>query len=104
MASLRQRADTGQLFFDFRWDGKRFRAQTYLNDTPTNRASLEPQLKRLNTALKTKTFHLETFFPELSNKPAEVATVPPAAPTPIAAAAAAASAPPTPLFLSLIHI
>lgn len=66
MASLRQRVDTGTLFFDLRWDGKRVRAQTELSDTPENRASLEPKLMQVNAALKRGTFSLESFFPELA--------------------------------------
>ncbi len=76
MASIRQRSENGQLFFDFRWDGKRYRAPTDLVESPENRAALEPQLKRLKTALRTGTFDLRSFFPELA--PHEAA--PPASP------------------------
>lgn len=65
MASIRQRADTGNLFFDMRWDGKRIRAQTELSDTPENRAKLEPKLRQVNAALKQGTFSLKAYFPEL---------------------------------------
>lgn len=65
MASLRQRIDTGSLFFDLRWNGKRFRAQTDLADTAENRATLEPKLRLVNAALKRGTFSLEAYFPEL---------------------------------------
>lgn len=97
MASLRQRPDTGELFFDFRWDGKRHRAPTELDDTPTNRATLDAKLKRLNSALRAKTFRMEAFFPELAVCPP--VHQPPAnliAPTPVAMAVAVPTAPPTP--------
>ena len=65
MASIRCRADTGTLFFDFRWAGKRFRAQTDLPDTPDNRRALEPKLRQINAAIKAGTFSLGAHFPEL---------------------------------------
>ena len=65
MASLRPRVDTGTLFFDFRWQGKRFRAQTDLPDTPDSREALAPKLRQVNVALKQGTFSLESYFPEL---------------------------------------
>ncbi|MCK6376525.1 MAG: site-specific integrase [Zoogloea sp.] len=78
MASIRQRIDTGNLFFDLRWDGKRYRAQTELADTPENRASLEPKLRLLNEAIKRGRFDLAAFFPELTpgSTPAPVSTAP----------------------------
>lgn len=65
MASLRSREDTGMLFFDLRWNGKRVRAQTDVLDTPDGRRSLEPKLKQVNAALKAGTFKLGAYFPEL---------------------------------------
>lgn len=99
MASLRQRPETGELFFDFRWDGKRNRAPTGLDDTPTNRAALDAKLKRLNAALKNQSFRMETFFPELASPPPvhEPATKV-SEQTPIAAAAVIAPSPRTPAF------
>jgi integrase len=66
MASLRPRSDTGLLFFDFRWQGKRIRAQTEMSDIPANRAALEPKLRHLKAAIKRGTFTLDAFFPELT--------------------------------------
>ncbi len=65
MASIRQRVDTGNLFFDLRWGGKRIRAQTELPDTPEHRAKLEPKLQQVNAALKRGSFSLQVYFPEL---------------------------------------
>ena len=64
MASLRPRGDTGQLFFDFRWQGKRYRAPTDLPDTPESRKALAPKLKQLNDAIKRGVFSMAAFFPE----------------------------------------
>ena len=103
MASLRQRADTGQLFFDFRWDGKRYRAQTDLDDTDENRRSLEPQLRRLKAALKSNTFRFDAFFPELA--PRETSSPESAAArTPVAVAATAATSPGSPSFLTFAEL
>ena len=65
MASLRPRADTGALFFDFRWQGKRYRAQTDLGDSPESHRQLQPKLQQLKLALKQGTFAMQGFFPEL---------------------------------------
>lgn len=75
MASLRQRPDTGTLFFDLRWEGKRYRAQTDLPDTAANRTLLAPKLLQVNLALKRRTFSLGAYFPELD----AIAVVPPPA-------------------------
>ena len=66
MASIRSRKETGLLFFDFRWQGKRYRAQTDLPDTPASRRSLEPKLKQVQAAIKRGTFKIEQYFPELA--------------------------------------
>lgn len=47
MASIRARSTTGNLFFDFRYKGKRCPEQTLLSDTPANRRKLEGILKKL---------------------------------------------------------
>lgn len=91
MASLRQRPDTGNLFFDLRWNGKRYRAQTDLPDTPANRALLSPKLLQVKHALKRGTFELVTFFPELA-APAVTTLAPAPAHAPHAHEARAAAA------------
>ena len=69
MASLRPRTDNGLLFFDFRWQGKRYRAQTDLPDTADSRSKLAPKLRHLNESIKRGAFSLDAFFPELSAAP-----------------------------------
>lgn len=107
MASLRPRPETGLLFFDFRWEGKRYRAQTDLPDNDENRHVLAPKLRKLNEAIKRGQFRLEAFFPELvapAPKPTVPAPLPPAsaaeaaAPVAMALAPIAAAARPTPTF------
>ena len=83
MATLRPRKDTGQLFFDFRWQGKRYRAPTDLPDTAESRKALAPKLKQLNDAISRGVFALDAFFPELVEQRAPVTST--FAATPIAA-------------------
>src|SRR5512135_731096 len=64
MASLRTRKDTGQLLFDFRWQGARYRVPTDLQDDPQNRQALDSKLKLLNQAIIRGAFCMDTFFPE----------------------------------------
>ena len=90
MATLRPRKDTGQLFFDFRWQGKRYRAPTDLPDTAESRKALGPKLKQLNDAITRGVFALDAFFPELVEQPVPVASA--------SAATAIAASMVTPLF------
>ena len=64
MAKIRNRTDNGLLFFDFRYKGLRFREQTLLPDTPTNRARLEKILARIESEIAANTFDYAAFFPE----------------------------------------
>lgn len=64
MSTIRTRADTGKLFIDFRYEGKRFREQTTLDDTPANRKKLAKVVKALDAALQDGTFVYATFFPD----------------------------------------
>ena len=62
MASVRVRKGTGQLFLDFRWNGRRYREQTALPDTPENRSRLEKVLARIEKQIQQNTFDHATFF------------------------------------------
>src|SRR5690554_1964791 len=64
MSTIRTRADTGKMFVDFRHDGKRYREQTLLDDTPANRKKLGKLVKALDAALQEGTFDYATFFPD----------------------------------------
>jgi integrase len=47
MGSIRSRSETGALFMDFKFGGKRVREQTTLPDTPSNRKRLQKALDRI---------------------------------------------------------
>lgn len=86
MASVRARKDTGHLFLDFRYGGKRYREQTLLADTTANRKRLEKLAQQLEKKIATGTFEYGSFFPESTNSPA-VKAGPQASGLPVAAAA-----------------
>ncbi|WP_285261491.1 Arm DNA-binding domain-containing protein [Halopseudomonas bauzanensis] len=67
MASIRVRDTTGNLFFDFRYKGKRCREQTLLSDTPANRRKLEGILKKLEAEITLGTFEYANYFPDSPN-------------------------------------
>ncbi|MGE4578975.1 MAG: tyrosine-type recombinase/integrase [Desulfuromonadales bacterium] len=62
MGCVRVRKETGTLYLDFYWAGKRFREQTKLKDNPTNRASLNRTMKKIDKAIKDGTFVYADFF------------------------------------------
>lgn len=49
MASIRARKDNGLLFFDFRFQGKRYREQTLLTDTKANRKKMSEILGKIES-------------------------------------------------------
>lgn len=63
MSSVRARADNGLLFFDFRFQGARFREQTTLPDTQVNRKKMEKVLAQIEAAINAGTFVYEQYFP-----------------------------------------
>jgi integrase len=63
MGSIRARVDNGLLFFDFRFQGKRCREQTLLEDTPTNRRRLEKALAKIEADIEGGAFDYEQRFP-----------------------------------------
>lgn len=62
MASVRSRKDSGLLFLDFRWQGRRYREQTALVDTAANRARLERVLAKIEKQIELGTFDYAAFF------------------------------------------
>ena len=62
MGSVRIRKETGLLYLDYRWQGKRCREQTKLTDTKTNRHKCEALLGRVELAIKNGTFNRTDFF------------------------------------------
>lgn len=63
MGKIVERPETGKLFFDFRYDGKRCREQTTLDSTPANRKKLESILKRIEAEITLGTFEYHRYFP-----------------------------------------
>ena len=61
MGSVRARNETGLLFIDFRWDGKRCREQTNLRDTANNRKKLEKMLVQIESEIKLGRFDYAHF-------------------------------------------
>lgn len=63
MGKIVVRKETGNLFFDFRYLGKRCREQTTLADTPANRRKLEKYLERIEAEITLGTFDYNEYFP-----------------------------------------
>lgn len=63
MGRIVERPETGKLFFDFRYAGKRCREQTALDNTPANRKKLENILKRLEAEITLGSFEYHKYFP-----------------------------------------
>ncbi|WP_047396322.1 Arm DNA-binding domain-containing protein [Chitinibacter sp. ZOR0017] len=63
MGAIRVRKESGQLFIDFRWEGRRCREQTELKDTPANRRKLEKKLQQIESEIGLGRFKYESFFP-----------------------------------------
>jgi integrase len=62
MGSIRVRTDTGALFMDFKYRGRRLREQTTLADTPANRKRLQKALDRVETEIADGSFDYEKTF------------------------------------------
>ena len=62
MASIRARKDNGLLFFDFRFQGKRYREQTLLTDTKANRKKMSDILERIEGDIANSTFDYNKYF------------------------------------------
>ena len=63
MAKVRSRQDTGKLFIDFRFQNKRCRELTALDDTKANRNRLEKVAKRIEIEIAAGIFDYAKFFP-----------------------------------------
>lgn len=66
MAKIRTRKESGNLFFDFKFQGIRCREQTTLIDTKENRAKLEPVAKKIDASITLGVFNYSEFFPQSS--------------------------------------
>lgn len=63
MGSVRLRKDTGQLFFDFIYQGNRCREHTTLTDTSANRRKMETMMKRIDAEIVLGQFDYARYFP-----------------------------------------
>jgi integrase len=63
MAKVRARPETGKLYFDFFYRGKRCREQTELADTPANRKRVETVLSRIEAEIEKGKFDYARYFP-----------------------------------------
>ena len=68
MGSVRTRKETGLLFLDFRYKGRRSREQTSLPDTAENRKRLAKALRRIEQQIADGTFDYRSTFPAPSEK------------------------------------
>ena len=110
MPSIRRRADSDLLFFEFRFLGQRCREQTMLSDNAANRKKLEKVLSKIEAEIAAGTFVYGNYFPnskalkrlERAATQAAVATIM----TPVAAAVDSVireAAPETPLFAAFAN-
>jgi integrase len=66
VGSVRVRPETGLLFMDFKYVGRRLREQTAMTDTPANRKRLQKALDRIETEIAIGAFdYAKTFGKEL---------------------------------------
>ena len=63
MGNIVVRKETGNLFFDFRYLGKRCREQTTLPNTPANRKKAEKILSLIEAEITLGSFDYGTYFP-----------------------------------------
>jgi integrase len=63
VSKIRARKESGYLYFDFFYKGKRCREQTRLSDTPQNRRKMEQVLKKMEAEITLGHFEYLTYFP-----------------------------------------
>jgi len=67
MGSVRAVKESGKLFFDFRFQGKRCREYTLLKNTVLNKRKLEKVLKIFEKEIDEGTFQYQNYFPNSKN-------------------------------------
>jgi len=63
MGKINVRSETGKLYFDFRYRGKRCREQTALDDTPANRRKMRKMLDQIEAEITLDQFNYTRYFP-----------------------------------------
>ena len=66
MVKIRARKETGNLLFDFTYQGARCREQTALPDTKENRTKLETVAKKIDASITLGQFNYADYFPQSS--------------------------------------
>jgi integrase len=103
MGSVRVRPETGALFLDFKYQGRRLREQTTLPDIPANRKRLQRVLERIETEIALGSFdYAKTFgraLPEAKVSPPEASGT-----SADEAASVATSMGPTPAFKEFANL
>jgi integrase len=69
MGSIRSRPESGALFMDFKYQGRRMREQTMLPDNIANRKRLQKALERIETEIDLGSFDYEKTFGKPLNEP-----------------------------------
>lgn len=64
MVKVRTRPETGNLYFDFGYRGKRCREQTALPDTPANRRHVEALARSIERDIRNGRFEYARYFPD----------------------------------------
>ncbi|WP_419616932.1 Arm DNA-binding domain-containing protein [Thiolapillus sp.] len=67
MGSVRVRKETGNLFMNFRYQGRRCREQSTLSDTKTNRKKLQRIVDKVEREIEAGTFEYSKYFPNSKN-------------------------------------
>ncbi len=98
MGSIRARADSGLMFFDFRFEGRRCREQTLLQDSAPNRKRMQKVLEKIEQEIVSGTFVYEAYFPNAKPRAQSPGTSSPAAGTEALPHAVAAPVSATPSF------
>ena len=91
MGSIRSRADNELLFFDFRFEGRRCRDQTLLQDSAPNRKRMQKVLEKIEQEIASGTFVYEAYFPNAKPRAQSPGSSPPVAGTEATPQAAAVS-------------
>jgi integrase len=91
MGSIRSRADNELLFFDFRFEGRRCREQTLLQDSAPNRKRMQKVLEKIEQEIASGTFVYEAYFPNAKPRAQSPGSSPPVAGTEATPQAAAVS-------------
>ncbi|MGN8200442.1 Arm DNA-binding domain-containing protein, partial [Salinisphaera sp. RV14] len=64
MVKVRNREDTGKLFFDFKYRGVRCREYTALDDTKANRKRMKSVAEKMDAEITLGTFEYRRYFPD----------------------------------------